>query len=94
MIYMDRPLVGNAKNNYRFFYGASGAAILSMLMLFIFSGYTAYIATSANDLVTNMHIIMNELEEMLPEAQESLRILTAMCRHENFTKRMKINCSL
>jgi len=91
---MNRPLVGNAKNNYRFFYGASGGAILSMIMLFIFSGYTAYIATSANELVKNMHTVVHELEEMLPEAEESLRILKAMCRHENFTKIMKLNCSL
>ena len=69
---MDEPLVGSPQQNYRFFYGASASAILSLVVLFVITGYTAYTAT--------------EINELLPEARNSLRIIKEMCKHENFTK--------
>ena len=35
---MDQPLVGSRETNYRFFYGASASAILSLIVLFIITG--------------------------------------------------------
>ena len=42
---MNEPLVGSRENNYRFFYGASLSAIISLIVLFVITGYTAYTAT-------------------------------------------------
>ena len=36
---MDTPLVGTSSQNYRYFYVASAASIVSMVVLFIITGY-------------------------------------------------------
>ena len=76
---MDQPLVGSRETNYRFFYGASASAILSLIVLFIITGYTAHTADE-------MNTVISEINELLPEARDSLRIIREMCMHENFTK--------
>jgi len=76
---MDQPLVGSRETNYRFFYGASAAAILSLIVLFVITGYTAHTATE-------MNAVISDINELLPEAKDSLRIIREMCMHENFTK--------
>tara|TARA_B100000795_G_C22582347_1_gene354301 strand:- start:74 stop:313 length:240 start_codon:yes stop_codon:yes gene_type:complete len=70
---MNSPLVGNRSQNYKFFYIASTAAIFSMFMLLIITGYTAYISTSANELITDMNKVINDINILLPDAKESLR---------------------
>jgi membrane protein DedA with SNARE-associated domain len=42
---MDTPLVGTSSQNYRYFYVASAASIVSMVVLFVITGYTAHTAT-------------------------------------------------
>ena len=76
---MDTPLVGTPKQNYHFFYGASLAAIVSLIVLFIITGYTAGTASEINEVIKDMKIL-------LPNAKNSLRIIKEMCKHENFTK--------
>ena len=76
---MNEPLVGTRQQNYRFFYGASISAILSLVVLFVITGYTAYTASEINEVIKDMN-------ELLPDARNSLRIIHAMCKHENFTK--------
>ena len=63
-----------------FFYGASISAIVSLIVLFVITGYTAYTATEINE-------VISDLNELLPDARNSLRIIRQMCKHENFTKR-------
>ena len=76
---MDTPLVGTPKQNYHFFYGASLAAIVSLIVLFIITGYTAATASEINEVIKNMKIL-------LTDSKDSLRIVKEMCKHENFTK--------
>lgn len=76
---MDEPLVGSRENNYRFFYAASASAVTSLVVLFVITGYTAYTATEINE-------VIRDLNELLPDARDSLRIVKEMCMHENFTK--------
>ena len=76
---MDEPLVGTPQQNYRFFYGASISAIVSLVVLFVITGYTAYTASEINEVIKDMN-------ELLPDARNSLRIIHEMCIHENFTK--------
>ena len=76
---MDQPLVGTPATNYRFFYGASASAIVSLIVLFIITGYTAHTATE-------MNTVISDINELLPEAKNSLRIIREMRLHENFTK--------
>ena len=77
---MNDPLIGDVKKNYFLFYGASISVILSMLMLFTLTGYTAYISTSASELISNMNNVVDELGEILPATEQSLNILKAICR--------------
>jgi len=76
---MNEPLVGNSRQNYRFFYTASLSAIVSLVVLFVITGYTAYTAGEINEVIKDMN-------ELLPDARNSLRIVKEMCKHENFTK--------
>ena len=48
---MDEPLVGTPQQNYRFFYGASLSAIISLVVLFVITGYTAYTASEINEVI-------------------------------------------
>ena len=76
---MDQPLVGTRETNYRFFYCSSASAIISLIVLFIITGYTAHTATE-------MNTVISDINELLPQARDSLRIIREMCLHENFTK--------
>tara|TARA_B100002051_G_C16529898_1_gene532120 strand:- start:90 stop:338 length:249 start_codon:yes stop_codon:yes gene_type:complete len=76
---MDAPLVGTPRQNYSFFYTASISAILSVIVLFVITGYTAHTASEINEVIKDMN-------ELLPDARNSLRIIKEMCQHENFTK--------
>jgi hypothetical protein len=76
---MNDPFIGSHENNYRFFYGASLAAIISLIVLFVITGYTAIIASEINGVISDMN-------ELLLDARDSLRIIKEMCKHENFTK--------
>ena len=76
---MDAPLVGTPKQNYSFFYTASISAIFSVIVLFVITGYTAHTASEINE-------VIKDLNELLPDARNSLRIIKQMCKHENFTK--------
>ena len=76
---MNEPLVGTRQQNYSFFYGASISAIVSLVVLFVITGYTAYTASEINEVIKDMN-------ELLPDARNSLRIIHEMCIHENFTK--------
>ena len=77
---MDTPLVGTSAQNYRYFYIASAASIMSVIVLFVITGYTAHTATEINE-------VISDLNKLLPDAEDSLRIIKQMCKHENFTKR-------
>jgi len=83
---MDEPLVGSRENNYRFFYAASGAAIISVVFLLVITGYTAVTATRVGELITDMSEVVEDIRIILPDAKDSLRIVREMCKHENFTK--------
>ena len=83
---MDEPLVGSRENNYRFFYAASGAAIISVVFLLVITGYTAVTATRVGELITDMSEVVEDIRIILPDAKDSLRIVREMCKNENFTK--------
>jgi len=76
---MDEPLVDTPKQNNRIFYVISITAIVSLIVLFIITGYTAATASEINEVIKDMN-------ELLPDAKNSLRIIKEMCQHENFTK--------
>ena len=69
-----------------FFYGASLSAVCSLFILFIITGYTAFISTDVNRLTGEINEVMDDVKIILPDIQEALRILYVMCKHENFTK--------
>lgn len=89
---MDNPLIGNREQNYKFFYCASGSAILSMIILLIITGYTAHISGTATELIRDMTVVTNDINELLPEAKEGLKLIKQICVGENFTKKFGNVC--
>tara|TARA_B100001769_G_C22100534_1_gene594037 strand:+ start:1815 stop:2084 length:270 start_codon:yes stop_codon:yes gene_type:complete len=83
---MNEPLVGSSENNYRFFYASSGAAIGSLAILLVVTGYTAYISTNIGTLISDMNEVVDDIRVIMPDVKNSLRIVKEMCTHENFTK--------
>lgn len=83
---MNEPLVGSTQNNYRFFYTASFSAVCSLFILFIITGYTAFISTDVSKLTGEINEVMEDVKIILPDIEEALKILHLMCKHENFTK--------
>jgi hypothetical protein len=76
----------NNRVNYSVFYAASGATLIMFIILCSLSGWSISIGTQINDLVATGHSTLQDVQQMLPEAKDALRILQAMCKHENFTK--------
>ena len=80
------PLIGTREQNYKYFYATGCASIISLLILLIVTGYTAYISTHVGHLMTDMNKVILDINELLPDARDSLRIVKEMCMHENFTR--------
>lgn len=73
--------------NYSIFYSASAATLIMFVILCSLSSWSVSIGTEVNNLVSTGHETLEDVRQLLPEARDALRILQAMCRHENFTKR-------
>jgi len=80
------PFIGTREQNYKYFYATGCASIISLLILLIVTGYTAYISTHVGHLMTDMNKVILDINELLPDARDSLRIVKEMCMHENFTR--------
>tara|TARA_B100001063_G_C16270536_1_gene314314 strand:+ start:65 stop:325 length:261 start_codon:yes stop_codon:yes gene_type:complete len=77
-IYAELPGLG-PRNNQRVFYVASFVVLLNFAILTAICSYTASMTVEVNN-------VMSDLNELLPDARESLHIVKEMCKHENFTK--------
>lgn len=75
------------KLQWLIFYSSSIATGIMFVILCSLSAWTLSVAHEINGVVTKSTAILNDVEEMLP-------ILTAICDHENFTKRYGNVCSV
>lgn len=82
----NEPLVGNRIMNYRFFYCTGAASLVSLLILFIVTGYTAYVSTHIGHLMTMSTEVLDDIQVILPDVHDALHLLEMICHHENFTK--------
>jgi len=82
----NTPLIGTRNQNYKYFYTTGFASIVSMLILLIISGYTASVATNIGGLMTTSNEVLADIQEIIPDVSDALRIIKEMCMHENFTK--------
>jgi len=76
----------NNRVNYSLFYTASSATLVMFVILCSLSGWSISIGTQINDLVATGHKTLEDVQALLPETRDALRILQFMCKHENFTK--------
>ena len=76
----------NNRVNYSIFYAASGATLVMFLILCALSSWSVAIGQQITELVSTGHETLADVQDMLPEATDALRILKAMCSHVNFTK--------
>jgi len=91
---MNTPFLGSPETNYKFFYGASASAIISLIVLLIITGYTAFTATHVGHLMTDMTEVVDDIRLILPDVQKSIEMLRAICKHENFTKSYGSVCGI
>ena len=71
---MDTPLVGTPKQNYHFFYGASLAAIVSLIVLFIITGYTAGTASEINEVIKDMNVLLQEAKHLFGSIAKDMHL--------------------
>jgi hypothetical protein len=83
---MDTPLMGSPRANYRFFYTAGGGVLFSLILLIIITSYSASIIGDVNKLMQEMHIVMDGIKELLPEAEFGADLMKAFCLDGNFSK--------
>jgi len=82
----NTPLIGTRNQNYKYFYTTGFASIISMLILLVISGYTASVATNIGGLMTTSNEVLADIQDVMPDVSDALRIIKEMCNHENFTK--------
>ena len=82
----NQPLIGSREANYKFFYCTGGVGIASLCLLFLITGYTAYVSTNIGGVVTDMTEVLDGVKTMLPEANKALQLLENLCNHANFTR--------
>lgn len=85
MNYSELPGLG-PKNNQRVFYIASFIVLLNFALITAICSYTASMTGDITETLTNVNTVIEDLDILLPDAKESLRIVKEMCKHENFTK--------
>ena len=86
IIYMDQPLVGTPRANYRFFYTAGGGVIISLVLLLVITTYSAITIGDLNHLMKEIHEVVDAMNELLPDARFGAEMLGLLCKEENFTK--------
>ena len=86
MNYSELPGLG-PRNNQRVFYIASFIVLLNFALITAICSYTASMTGDITETLTNVNTVIGDLDVLLPDAKESLRIVKEMCKHENFTKR-------
>ena len=85
MNYSELPGLG-PRNNQRVFYIASFIVLLNFALITAICSYTASMTGDITETLTNVNTVIEDLDILLPDAKESLRIVKEMCKHENFTK--------
>tara|TARA_B100001059_G_scaffold232010_1_gene269026 strand:- start:8034 stop:8321 length:288 start_codon:yes stop_codon:yes gene_type:complete len=85
MNYSELPGLG-PKNNQRVFYIASFIVLINFTLITAICSYTASMTGDITKTLANVNTVIGDLDVLLPDAKESLRIVKEMCKHENFTK--------
>jgi len=74
------------KRRWTLFYVASTSSIVMFGILVGLSSWSVSIGSRVNDLVSQGHETLEDVQKMLPDAEQALAILKFMCNHENFTR--------
>ena len=72
--------------HYSLFYTASGATIIMFIVLCSLSGWSVSIGHQISDVVATGQETLKDVQELLPELDQALAMLSAMCNHDNFTR--------
>jgi hypothetical protein len=83
--YNELPGLG-PRNNQRVFYIASFIVLMNFALITAICSYTASMTGEVSSTLSDVTIIMDDVNKMLPDGKEALRIVKEMCLHENFTK--------
>ena len=83
--YSELPGLG-PRNNQRVFYIASCVVLLNFALITAICSYTAGITGIVHETLNDVQLVIDDLQVILPDAKDSLRIVKEMCKHENFTK--------
>ena len=79
------------KGTLTIMYVAAGSAIVTLLLILIVTGYTANIALRVHALLTDAGETLSDIDELIPMAKESLRLLKDLCEFPEVAKYCGIN---
>jgi len=68
------------------FYATSAATVIMFIILVTLSAWSITIGQQLSELVAQSSETLIDIQEIMPQAKDSLRIIREMCKHENFTK--------
>lgn len=68
------------------FYATSAATVIMFIILVTLSVWSITIGHKITELVGQGSETLADVQEIMPQVKDSLRILHEMCKHENFTK--------
>jgi hypothetical protein len=72
-------------------YIAAASAILTLLLILAVTGYTASIAARMHVLLTDASETLAEIDELIPMAKESVRLLDDLCKFPEVAKYCGLN---
>lgn len=72
--------------NWSIFYATSASIVIIFIILVALSVWSITIGQKIAELVAQGSETLTDIQVLMPQAKESLRIVREMCRHENFTK--------
>jgi len=72
--------------SWSIFYATSAATVIMFIILVSLSVWSIIIGQQITELVAQSTETLADVQEIMPQAKDSLRIIREMCKHENFTK--------
>jgi len=89
--YYELPGLG-PRWNQRVFYIISGIVCINFALIISICIYSASIVSTSKETLTNFEHVFNDVERLLPDAENALRILQMICNNSTIVETHGIQC--
>ena len=80
------PLIGTREQNYKFFYCMGSSVVVSLVLLLLITGYTAYVSSHLGGLMSDGSEVLGDVQRIVPEIDSLFGLIKKLCNNGNFTK--------